>query len=133
VIDNLVARINAWWVMVLVIGLAFLFGKAGVIVLFLLISFHALREFLTLAYTRRGDHLAIAACFSSSVMSRRLLISATSTTATLASGACIALCCFTRRTTIILAIRLDVIISFGRAAIAIIAVTVRAATAPILT
>jgi len=46
-----------------VIGLAFLFGKAGVIVLFLLISFHALREFLTLAYTRRGDHLAIAACF----------------------------------------------------------------------
>jgi phosphatidate cytidylyltransferase len=63
VIDNLVARINAWWVMVLVIGLAFLFGKAGVIVLFLLISFHALREFLTLAYTRRGDHLAIAACF----------------------------------------------------------------------
>jgi len=63
VIDNLVARINAWWVMVLVIGLAFLFGKAGVIVLFLLISFYALREFLTLAYTRRGDHLAIAACF----------------------------------------------------------------------
>jgi phosphatidate cytidylyltransferase len=63
VIDNLVARINAWWVMVLVIGLAFLFGKAGVIVLFLLISFHALREFLTLAYTRRGDHLAIATCF----------------------------------------------------------------------
>ncbi len=63
VIDNLVARINAWWVMVLVIGLAFLFGKAGVIFLFLLISFHALREFLTLAYTRRGDHLAMASCF----------------------------------------------------------------------
>jgi phosphatidate cytidylyltransferase len=63
VIDNLVARINAWWVMVLVIGLAFLFGKAGVLVLFVLISFHALREFLTLAYTRRGDHLAIAMCF----------------------------------------------------------------------
>ncbi len=63
VIDNLVARINAWWVMVLVIGLAFLFGKAGVLVLFLLISFYALREFLTLAYTRRGDHLAIAMCF----------------------------------------------------------------------
>lgn len=63
VIDNLVARINAWWVMVLVIGLAFLFGKAGVLVLFFLISFYALREFLTLAYTRRGDHLAIAMCF----------------------------------------------------------------------
>jgi phosphatidate cytidylyltransferase len=63
VIDNLIARINAWWVMVLVIGLAFLFGKAGVLVLFFLISFYALREFLTLAYTRRGDHLAMAMCF----------------------------------------------------------------------
>jgi phosphatidate cytidylyltransferase len=49
--------------MVLVIGLAFLFGKAGVLVLFFLISFYALREFLTLAYTRRGDHLAMAMCF----------------------------------------------------------------------
>jgi phosphatidate cytidylyltransferase len=63
VIDNLVARINAWWVMVLVIGLAFVFGKAGVLALFFLISFYALREFLTLAYTRRGDHLAMAMCF----------------------------------------------------------------------
>jgi phosphatidate cytidylyltransferase len=63
VIDNLVARINAWWVMVIVIGLAFLMGKLGVISLFALISFFALREFLTLAYTRRGDHLAMATCF----------------------------------------------------------------------
>ena len=32
VIDNLNARIKAWWVMVLVISGAFLFGKDGVIV-----------------------------------------------------------------------------------------------------
>jgi phosphatidate cytidylyltransferase len=49
--------------MVAVIGLAFLFGKRGVIVLFLLISFYALREFMSLAYTRRADHYAIAATF----------------------------------------------------------------------
>lgn len=63
VIDNLNARINAWWVMVIVIGIAFAFGKNGVIVLFGLISFFALREFITIAYTRRGDHLALAASF----------------------------------------------------------------------
>ncbi len=63
VIDNLNARVNTWWVMVAVIGLAFAFGKGGVIVLFYLISFYALREFMSLTYTRRGDHLAMAAAF----------------------------------------------------------------------
>lgn len=63
VIDNLTARVNAWWVMVGVIGLSFLFGKSGVLVLFFLISFAALREFLTISYTRRGDHWALASCF----------------------------------------------------------------------
>jgi len=62
-IDNLNARIKAWWVMVLVIGLAFLFGRPGVILLFAMISFFALREFLTLTYTRSADYLALAAAF----------------------------------------------------------------------
>ena len=62
-IDNLNARIKAWWVMVLVIGCAFLFGKNGVMLLFLFISFAALREFMSLTYTRGGDYLALAAAF----------------------------------------------------------------------
>jgi phosphatidate cytidylyltransferase len=62
-IDNLNSRIKAWWVMVLVIGLAFVFGRPGVILLFALISFFALREFLTLTYTRSADYLALAAAF----------------------------------------------------------------------
>ena len=62
-IDNLNARIKAWWVMVLVIGCAFLFGKNGVMLLFLFISFAALREFMSLTYTRSGDYLALAASF----------------------------------------------------------------------
>jgi phosphatidate cytidylyltransferase len=33
------------------------------VMLFFFISFYALREYLTLAYSRRGDHLAMAACF----------------------------------------------------------------------
>ena len=63
VIDNLNSRVNAWWVMIGVIGLSFACGKGGVIALFYLISFYALREFMSLAYTRRGDHAAIVAAF----------------------------------------------------------------------
>ena len=62
-IDNLNARIKAWWVMVLTIGIAFLFGKPGVILLFAFLSFFALREFLTLTYTRSADYLALAVSF----------------------------------------------------------------------
>ncbi|MEO8509076.1 MAG: phosphatidate cytidylyltransferase [Betaproteobacteria bacterium] len=62
-IDNLNARVKAWWVMVLVIGFSFLFGRVGVILLFLFISFAALREFLSLTYTRGADYLALAAAF----------------------------------------------------------------------
>ena len=63
VIDNLNARINAWWVMILIIFAAAALGFYGVIGLFFVISFMALREFLSLRYIRRGDHLALAACF----------------------------------------------------------------------
>lgn len=63
VIDNLNARINAWWIMILIIFAAAVLGFYGVIGLFFVISFMALREFLSLLYIRRGDHLALAACF----------------------------------------------------------------------
>ena len=62
-IDNLNARIKAWWVMVLVIGFSFLFGRPGVVLLFLFISFFALREFLSLMYSRAADYYALAAAF----------------------------------------------------------------------
>jgi len=62
-IENLNARVRAWWVMVVVLGLAFALGKAGVILIFAFASFAGLREFLTLTTTRRGDHWALAAAF----------------------------------------------------------------------
>jgi phosphatidate cytidylyltransferase len=62
-IDNLNSRIKAWWAMVALLGLAFAFGKGGVIVLFALASLAALREFITLTPTRRGDHMALAVAF----------------------------------------------------------------------
>lgn len=63
VIDNLNSRIFAWWWMVGLLGASFACGKTGVIALFAALSFFALREFITLAYTRRGDHIALAVSF----------------------------------------------------------------------
>jgi phosphatidate cytidylyltransferase len=63
VIDNLNARIAAWWGMVALLGLAFLAGRTGVVLLFALCSFAALREFMTLTRTVRADHWAVAAAF----------------------------------------------------------------------
>lgn len=55
-IRNLNERIKAWWIMVAVFGLAMLTGGIGSVVLFGLTSFLALREFITLTPTKRGDH-----------------------------------------------------------------------------
>jgi len=55
-VQNLNARIRAWWMMVAVFGLAMATGGIGSIVLFALTSFLALREFITLTPTRLGDH-----------------------------------------------------------------------------
>jgi len=63
VIENLNARITSWWVMVILLGLAFIAGKPGVILLFALCSFAALREFLTLTTHNRADHWSLLACF----------------------------------------------------------------------
>lgn len=62
-IDNLIARTNAWWVMVILLAVAFLAGRTGVILLFALCSFAALREFLTLTTHSREDHWSLVACF----------------------------------------------------------------------
>lgn len=63
VIDNLNARINAWWVMLLVLGTAIILGKVTFIVLFAVISLFALREFISLLPTRRGDYFPLLIAF----------------------------------------------------------------------
>jgi len=63
VIDNLNARIKAWWAMVLLLGLALLAGDVAVILLFAVCSFAALHECLTLTRTSRHDHRALAVAF----------------------------------------------------------------------
>jgi phosphatidate cytidylyltransferase len=60
---NLNSRIKAWWIMIATISIAFLFGKGGVILLFAFVSFAALREYVTLTHTRRGDHWILLGMF----------------------------------------------------------------------
>ncbi|SIT84914.1 phosphatidate cytidylyltransferase [Pontibaca methylaminivorans] len=62
-IENLNDRIRAWWVMVVALSLAMLGGRTGVVMLFGLCSFAALREFMTLTNLRRADHWSLVLAF----------------------------------------------------------------------
>ena len=62
-IENLNARIMAWWRMAVLLALAFIAGVGGVVLLFAFCSFAALREFLTLTTKNRADHWALLAAF----------------------------------------------------------------------
>ena len=55
-VANINARIRAWWVMATLFSLSLVTGPVGSILLFSLVSLLALREFVTLAPTRLGDH-----------------------------------------------------------------------------
>ncbi len=63
VVENLNARIKAWWVMAILMAVALVWGRTGAVLLFALCSFAALREFVTLLDTHRGDHRALALGF----------------------------------------------------------------------
>ena len=63
VIDNLNARLKAWWVMIGLLAVCLWVGKAAITVLFAFISFQSLREYLSITATRRGDHRALLWCF----------------------------------------------------------------------
>lgn len=52
-------RVNSWWLMCAILVFGLLLGPTGTVVLFGLVSFWALREFITMAPTRRGDHRAL--------------------------------------------------------------------------
>jgi phosphatidate cytidylyltransferase len=62
-VDNINARIRAWWVMAAVFAISVTTGAIGSILLFAAVSFLALREFVTLTPTRAGDHRALFWCF----------------------------------------------------------------------
>lgn len=54
-IANFSARTRGWWIMIAIFLLAMLSGDIGSVILFALITFLALREFINLTPTKRGD------------------------------------------------------------------------------
>ncbi|MCA9172465.1 MAG: phosphatidate cytidylyltransferase, partial [Planctomycetales bacterium] len=49
-------RVRAWWMMFAILAAGLLLGDTVTVVLFGFVSFWALREFITMTPTRRGDH-----------------------------------------------------------------------------
>ncbi|MCG5477506.1 phosphatidate cytidylyltransferase [Sinorhizobium alkalisoli] len=62
-VDNLNARIGAWWVMVAIFAVSFGLGRGATVLLFALTSFYTLREFVSLTPTRAADHLPLVGAF----------------------------------------------------------------------
>ncbi|MBU6451718.1 MAG: phosphatidate cytidylyltransferase [Cyanobacteria bacterium REEB67] len=62
-ITNLNARMKAWWVMIAIFTLALSAGRTASVWLFAIVSFLALREFITLSPTRKADHRTLAWIF----------------------------------------------------------------------
>jgi phosphatidate cytidylyltransferase len=63
VVDTFRRRVRAWLVLFSLLAVAFLVGRAATVVLFGLIGFWALREFITLTPTRPGDHRTLFLVF----------------------------------------------------------------------
>ena len=59
VVENLVSRTNAWWIMAAIFAAAITLGQTATLLMFAGASFLALREFITLTPTRRGDHRSL--------------------------------------------------------------------------
>lgn len=49
-------RLRVWWLMCAILVASFLLGRVATVILFGCVSFWALREFITMTPTRRGDH-----------------------------------------------------------------------------
>jgi phosphatidate cytidylyltransferase len=62
-LENVLARIKAWWIICGVFMVALLSGKIGILLLFALVSFFAFREFMTMTPTRNGDHKSLIVIF----------------------------------------------------------------------
>lgn len=52
-------RVRVWWMMSAILITGFLLGRVVTVILFGLVSFWALREYVTMTPTRRGDHRAL--------------------------------------------------------------------------
>lgn len=52
-------RVRAWWMLLSLLAVTFLLHRSATVILFFIISFWALREFITLTPSRTADHRAL--------------------------------------------------------------------------
>jgi len=62
-VENLNARIKAWWMMIAIFAACYALGFTATVLLFALTSFYTLREFISLTPTQRADHVPLAFAF----------------------------------------------------------------------
>jgi phosphatidate cytidylyltransferase len=62
-LDSINGILRSSWIMVLVFWVGWLVGNRTALILFALVSFFSLREFLTLSPTRRSDHRSLVLAF----------------------------------------------------------------------
>ena len=62
-LENLSRRVTAWWWMVGVFGVSMALGRNGLFMLYLLLSFVALREYISLTPLPRADHRTLTWVF----------------------------------------------------------------------
>lgn len=62
-VETFNARVRSWWTIAVLLALALLAGRAGVVVLFGLAAFAGLREFATYTAKAREDHMMLALAF----------------------------------------------------------------------
>jgi phosphatidate cytidylyltransferase len=62
-VENLNARIKAWWAMIAIFAVCYALGFTATVLLFALTSFYTLREFISLTPTQRADHVPLAFAF----------------------------------------------------------------------
>lgn len=63
IVENLNARIKAWWMMIIIFAAAFYYGELPTLILFAAVSFFAFREFITLTPIKPGDRIMLFICF----------------------------------------------------------------------
>ena len=73
--SDLGPRMRSWWVMALLLGAALIAGWQATAILFAFISFLALKEFLTLAPTRKEDRLIVLLAYLSVFVNYGLIFS----------------------------------------------------------
>src|SRR5262245_51164125 len=70
-------RMRSWWVIVILVGGALMLGWQTTAILFALISFLALKEFLTLAPTRKEDRVVVLLAYLSVFVNYGLIFATT--------------------------------------------------------